>query len=609
MIDESQPTPPDSQPDSSGGSEPVPVNPIGASDAAPLQFAGGGAPAQPVAPAVRPRWWARWHRWLIAGAGAALVLGVVSAAALILILKPTSSIARMTPASADIYGIAYLEPSAAQKVNLLRTLHRFPDTSTDQKISDLLDKALKDSGLSYSQDVQPWLAGQVGLLMEVPSGTGDPPTAVLLSSRDDAKARAALAKLRSGSRIKNYRWQDKTYDGITISVGIPTGTAGKTSKTGAYALVDHVAVLASSEDLIHQLIDTDRGRSARLTDSADYKATLAKLPSDPLALLYVNGQSLVGKLKQQVGRLATSAATPLWLEGLNVKHLGDVDAFRGIGVVLSARQDGVVLDVAVNVDASKLSSKTSQAMLHPGHPDAVLTWIPRTADGFFAAASLNQTIQALIDQAGSNASVQQSTDAMGLTGAGGALSHLTGDYGLEATVDRSFTPSGALLLGTNDAASMNRFFNGLLMLLTEGESTAPSTSTSSYRGITITSLNIPSMSLQGRFVPSYAVVDGMGILASRPAEVRAVIDAHRNHDTITADATYSAASKASLGHPSGVFYLDLGRIVALLNSPAGSALTRVDAANRANLAPLKALIITGDAGKDALYERIVLLIQ
>jgi hypothetical protein len=101
----------------------------------------------------------------------------------------------------------------------------------------------------------------------------------------------------------------------------------------------------------------------------------------------------------------------------------------------------------------------------------------------------------------------------------------------------------------------------------------------------------------------------MGILASRPAEVRAIIDAHSNHQTIAADATYAAASKAALSHPAGIFYLDLGRITKLLSSPQAASLAKLDSKTRANLAPLKALIVTGDARADGLVERIVLLIQ
>lgn len=553
-----------------------------------------------------PSWWMRYRRLLIpAGAGLA-VLGVALAAAMILVLKPVSTIGKMVPASVDVYAIVSVDPSVTQKVNLLRTVHRFPETSSDNAISDKLDQALKDTGISFTGDIQPWLGSEIGVAVRVPEGTkAELPTVLLATSKDDTKARATLAKLRAGTQGKKLQWRDEVYDGVSIAIGSPSSTA---TKAAAYAMVDHVVVIASSDGLIREVIDGDKGRSARLVDSSDYKATMSTLPGDRLAAVYVNGKSAVARLKTQITKLAS--ATPLAWGGLNVKSIGDAEALRGIGVVLSARQDGVVVDLAVNYEAAKLSPKTRDALVHAGHPNTVLTWIPKTSDGFWAAANLNQTIQSLLEQAGNDASVKRATDELGLTGPKGVLPHLTGEFALEATVDRTFTPAGALLLATDDAASMRAFLGGLLTLATEGSSPRPSPTTSVYQGVTITSLNVPQLSMQGRFVPSYAVVDGMGILASTPAELRAIIDAHRTRSTIAGEATYAAASRASLSRPAGIFYVDLGRLLkALEAAPSGSLGKSLDSKAKANLEPLVAFIMTADSNADRTTERIVVLVK
>jgi uncharacterized protein DUF3352 len=567
-----------------------------------------GGPSSPAPPPAvsSPSWWSRHSRLLISAVAGVAVLGVAAAAAMILVLKPATTIGRMVPASVDLYAIVSVDPSVTQKVNLLRTVHRFPETSTDKAITDKLDEALKDTGISFTGDIQPWLGSEVAVALRVPEGTNaELPTALLATSKDDAKARATLAKLRAGTQGKKLQWRDEIYDGVSIAIGSPSSSA---AKAAAYATVDHVVVIASSADLIHEIIDADKGRTARLVDSSDYKATMSKLPSDRLAAIYLNGRSAVSRLKTQITKLAS--ASPLAWGGLNVKSIGDAEALRGIGVVLSARQDGVVLDLAVNYEAAKLSPKTRDALVHAGNPDTVLTWIPKTTDGFWAAANLNQTIQSLIEQAGNDASVKRATDEIGLTGPKGVLPHLTGEFALEATVDRSFTPAGALLLATDDAASMRAFLAGLLTLATEGSSPRPSPTTSVYQGVTITSLNIPSLSMQGRFVPSYAVVDRMGILASSPAELRAIIDAHRTRSTIASEATYAASSRASLSRPAGIFYVDLGRLVkALEAAPSGSLGKPLDSKARANLAPLQAFIMTADSNADRSIERIVVLVK
>ncbi len=108
----------------------------------------GGAPGPisdglPPAPLTRS-WFARYRRLLIPAAGLAVV-GAAAAAALVLVLTPRTSVEKMVPATVDVYAVANLDPSASQKLNLLRAVHRFPDTSTDQKLAEQLDKALKRS--------------------------------------------------------------------------------------------------------------------------------------------------------------------------------------------------------------------------------------------------------------------------------------------------------------------------------------------------------------------------------------------------------------------------------------------------------------------------------
>ena len=142
------------------------MNQDGDLTAAPLEPA---SPDPAVAPTrVAPAWWSPYRRFLIPAA-ALLVVAGVAAGALVLVLKPAGSIDKMLPATVDVYAVANLDPSASQKLNLLRAVHRFPDTSTDQKLGQQLDKALKDTGISFTGDVQAWLGPQVGVAVSVPA--------------------------------------------------------------------------------------------------------------------------------------------------------------------------------------------------------------------------------------------------------------------------------------------------------------------------------------------------------------------------------------------------------------------------------------------------------
>jgi Protein of unknown function (DUF3352) len=580
--------------------DPTPVAPDPSAGAGALQPSAGG-----MAAASSPgSWLGRYRRLLIPVAGVALV-GAVAAAALVLVLKPTPSVEKMVPASVDVYAVVNLDPSVSQKVNLLRALHKFPDTSTDQKLTDLLNKALKDSGITFTDDIQPWLGAQVAVAVRLPKASADPPAAVFAVSKDDAKAQAALTKLRTSSQGQKYAWHDTSYGGITITVGAPSGssTAKPALKAGAYALIDHVVVIATSEALMHEIIDADQGRSGRLVDAANYKATLAKVPSDRLALLYVNATSIVSNLKSQL-------TTPMVAGLAGIKGLGDAEAFQGAALALSAGQEGIVADMAIRFDSSKLSATTRDALSHAGHPDAVISWMPSSTDGFLAFGNVNRTIQSLVDQAGSEPSIKQATDSVGLTGSKGILPHLTGDFGVEAELDRSFFPAGAVVLGTDDAGRMRTFFTGLLGLAAQGQGSQPKPLTSTYRGVTITTMAIPGVNLQDHVLPAFAVLDGMGVLASNPTELKAIIDTHKDHSSISKDATYAAAARASIAKPASVFYLDLGKLLkAIKAAPAGSPLAALHLTTSGNLTPLRALIVTSGSGPDGVTERLVVMLQ
>ncbi|HEY9289523.1 MAG TPA: DUF3352 domain-containing protein [Candidatus Dormibacteraeota bacterium] len=557
-------------------------------------------------------WWSRYRRFVIPG-GAVVVLAAAAAGALLLVLKPAATVEKMVPAGDNLLVIANVDPSVTQKVNLMRALHAFPDLKTDSAITAKLDQALKNSGLSFTGDVQPWLGAEAGFSAQVSlQDSKNMPAALYLVSRDDSKAAATLAKLRAGKWGSGYQWQDQTYNGISIAVGTPKSAS---QQAGAYAIVDHVVVIATSAGVIDEIIDADQGRVARLADSAAYKATLSGLPSDRLGSLYLDGHSVVSSIK----KLATTPA----MTASSVKKLADLDAFQGIGGTLSANGNGLVADLIIKVDVSKLTPATRQAMANAGHPDTVLRFVPRGSDAFLAFGNLNQTVKSLLDQAGTDPTVTSTTDAVGLTGPHGVLAHLTGDAGIELQVGSRVIPSGAILLGTDNAPAMSSFLKNVLTMTTElsgstmGSSTlmptAPTVNfkSTTYRGVVITSyFGLGTGVVASAFQPSYAVFDRMGILGSNVAEVKAVIDAHLSGNTVTGDVTYQTALSGSLKQPAAILYVNLASLMsAARRLSAESGLASVDTKTLDSLAPVQSLIFTAGSQADAMLERLFVVIK
>ncbi len=135
--------------------------------------------------------------------------------------------------------------------------------------------------------------------------------------------------------------------------------------------------------------------------------------------------------------------------------------------------------------------------------------------------------------------------------------------------------------------------------------------TSTYRGVVITSWTPPALGQPAILTPSYTVVDGMGILASTPGEVKAIIDTHKDGATISSDPTYKTASSASLATASAIVYVDIAKLVAAIrHSPFGSqAGLGPDTKLSANLGPMRAVMLTAASQADRAVERLFVIIR
>ncbi len=555
----------------------------------------------PVAAPPRASWLRRNLGLVVAGAGV-IGLATVAALAVALVLRPGASVGRLIPSSADVYVSVALDPSVTQKMNLVTLAHQFPDLKTDADINRQLNDSLKAKDLSFTSDVQPWLGREVGVMVQLTDKTA---TAVVILSRDDAKAQAALGKLRTGKWGQKQSWKDQTYAGITISLGTPL--PGGAKEPTAYAYVDHAVVVANTDTLIREIIDTDQGKHPRLIDSPVFKATVSQLPSDRLALLYVNGGSVVSRVKDELKKDSTMTLT------LPQGSLDQLSAFTSLGFTVSAKSNGIAGDLQIQLDDSKLDAATRQALNVPSHKNATLSWVPQHSYGLLAVIGLNRGLQQAVDKwTASDSQTVKALTMMGFTGPDGALAHLTGDGSLEFGGDTQLA-SGALLIGTDDEASLRRFLTSFMGFAAQGTASSPGSQrvtvkNQTYHGVTMTTITEPELALYG-VSPTVAVTGGVGIMASSPQETKALIDAHAQGHGIATAANFSAGSREIYSDYVSLFYLDVGEFsTALRNFFPSSDWLQLDA-QLGKATPVKAIMVAAQVASDRLSERIFVLID
>jgi len=548
------------------------------------------------------------------GRGAGRIVGVVFAVAFVLVAGSVAvalyalrgspdNLGRMAPANSDVYVTVNLDPGLGQKANLGRLASKFPalhDTGAiQQNVYQAIDGALQSvaPGMSFARDVQPWLGSQVAVVGNAErSGV-----AILIASKDDQAAEAAIAKVAQQS---GGTWTTTEHGGVTVRVGHGGGSDG----TAAYAIVDHAAVLGTTERIVEDVIDTDQGTSPRLIDSASYTKTVASLPQDRLALVFVNYSHLVKAL--------TGSEVDPGLLG-PISGGATLDAYQGLGVALSAASDGLSVDVAAPLDRSKLTPD-ELAALSTGHSaDPLLAWVPAKAFAFLAAPHMGAKafIQSLDNTGDIIPGLSRNLRRLGVTGPDGLENHLTGDLVVEGGAG-SGTPGGAFLLGTDDEAAMQRSLDLLARRFVPqlvGSSEAGATLSSSgkvrvrqtspqvgwatetHGGATIRYVTSPS-SAAGLQI-AYTVTNGMGIVGTSPQEVEAVIDTKSGGPSVATAPNFVAA--ISHGSTQGALvYVDFQSVWDMVGSQNVSA----------NLTPLRTLIVTGHQTPDLVTERLFLSI-
>jgi hypothetical protein len=586
---------------SSDATEPVPAPPadLTAPGVDEPQFATYPAAETTPPPPAPPRA-STLKKALVIAVALVVTFAIAAGAFVFVALKGTSDVIdQMVPANSTVYFTAYLDPAAKQKLNLRGLIDRFPAIATsadlNRKISEALDQALEETGLK-STDVLPWIGTQIAVVVRY---DGDKElAAVLVASKDDTAAMAALAKIRKGS-LAGDSWTDQQHEGTTISVG-----TSETQPDLAYAFTDHVAIIAQNAAIVGDVIDTTVGKSPSLSESKDFKAAVGSLPKERLGLLYMNLKPLIERLKQEFISNATLDLTQL------SSSFGQLEAFTGMGATLSAQPNGVAFDLTLALDPSKLSDDQRAAQAVPAHQNAVLAFTPPDAYSVVAGTGFRETMKSALTEMAKDESFPQLDQELGLTK---MVDHLTGDYGVVVSPGSDIlVADAALMVGTDDEAGMQGFLDKATTkagntLQNDFGGPQATWERTSHNGVTITHL-APSSASDFGFDPAYAVSGGMAILGSSVDEVMAILDAKAGGANVTTSANFAAALPGGSAN-SGMLYVNIEGIVsAYRDTLSPEDQTKFDADGAPNLAPLKAFTFITTNSPDRLSIRFFLLV-
>jgi Protein of unknown function (DUF3352) len=236
--------------------------------------------------------------------------------------------AGLVPASAPLYAEAVVRPDDGQRANaeaVLRTVLRTNDPGG--RLTALLDRRRGPGGLRFTRDVEPWLGNRVAVAVTGLRARRGADAVLVAASRDDARARDALARAVGGEQ-RSYRGVDYRVD---------------PRRDLAAAVVGDAAVVGT-EHGVKAAVDASKGAS--LAERDDLERARASVTDQRLGFLYLDvrrylrdATAAAGGTAAQVAPLLDSVAAAL-PRTVAAALQADPDALRVDGAALGAPPGG-----------------------------------------------------------------------------------------------------------------------------------------------------------------------------------------------------------------------------------------------------------------------------
>jgi hypothetical protein len=356
--------------------------------------------------------------------------------------EAASGAAELAPAGAAFYGEFTIKPEGDQKRAVETILSKFPGGGqAGDKLKELIEKSLQesDSGLSFEDDIEPWLGDEAGFFVSgLDPSAGFKATAVLVATEDEDQALKALEKSAEGDLTR------KSYNDVDYIMDESGGDSNSA------AVFDGFVVLGN-EPGVKAAIDASKGDS-KLSDDDGFKNALDGASDDRLGLFYLNSPELTKTLQQQGAPLPESFKR--FLEEPFV-------------ATLDADDDGVLFEANIPEEIGK-------AFAFMGQGSELLADMP--ADSWLAMGQtdfgklLDFYVDAFAGAAGGRDAIeQQFLAATGLDLQKDVIGWM-GDFGVFVRGTSVSELDGALVIETSDEAASKRFIDALERLArTQGQ--------------------------------------------------------------------------------------------------------------------------------------------
>lgn len=272
--------------------------------------------------------------------------------------------ATMAPAESPIYAEVVMRPDGEMRDNLESALAKFGVEDPGGMISDALDEELAndDSGISFSEDVEPWLGARAGgFLSSFDPATESGEGAVAIATTDPDATQAFIDKAIEAS--PEVELTESSYEGVDYKVDSGDNSA---------VALDGDFLILGTEDGLKAAIDAGAGDSLADGDAG------GDVPEDAISSGYINTPAVIELIED------SGAITGRQLE-----------QFRN---QVSSYAEGPV-DFWTTVDEDAIAfTGAGPAMEGASEPTDLVSTFPSDAWLAFSAGDVGEQLQLSLDQ-------------------------------------------------------------------------------------------------------------------------------------------------------------------------------------------------------------------
>lgn len=336
-----------------------------------------------------PRPQRRAGRYALAAIGGGVLLALLLVAALALSARGWKLVPWQQHTSADllpsdtlVYGTLTVLPANLPAVQELAPF--FPNLLGTAS-SAVPTPSLAELGVTFEQDIQPWLGAEVAFAISgIPDLAAlrtlltDPADAetlrhaevgLLLASRDDAQAQAFLTKQHSYRMNRaGQQFASTVYKSITI---YEQQAATPHSPLAAFALLPGHVVFASTAARISAIIDQSTAQDDTLASSIRFKHIQSNLPTTALGFIYLDGWLITAPANQAAERGGRDLP-PETARQID-SQLKNVQALDAIGLAVTPGAEGLHLDAIATLNLPALNEAGQRLLAAAQEPVDIRT--------------------------------------------------------------------------------------------------------------------------------------------------------------------------------------------------------------------------------------------